>query len=506
MANNGLIGRIAGLFKREKSNPQNPAPADNRDESSETSPGDMLRSLDQVSQRWYVERDRKNTWLDIENMDAHDEIVSQALDVLADAATGKLDDSTVESFHFSSDNEKVLGILNAMSNRLGLKEKATDICRKMVKHGNEFREIIVAPYRGSFHVVRLKEDLPAYQFISNRDKFGNVDPESPWIQSEADGILAQDAIKFKPWQLVHWHYGEMRSGTAIPKLKSARRNWKRLGTIEDSMAHARMNRGYSKLVHRVPVNDTDDEDTQRKKVQAYKKQIKKLNFLSWSTGHTRELENPLTVETDFFIPEDGSQRGGIETIDPKNSQLADIPDINYALNRLIARLGVPRKYLSIPEEGGKMNSSAGDNEEKQFARQVRNIQMAFRNGLKAICHLELIMQGIDPQDAKNAFLIEMAEINGDDQYRQAQRNMTNAAAAERFLKMFDMPEEVYLRKFMHLSDYEIKQYGKKIKLRPWPNPAYMGGGASAKEGGSEKGQKPGSSDNNGKPKPRNPQK
>jgi Bacteriophage T4-like portal protein (Gp20) len=502
MANTGLIGKIAGLFKHEKASPQNPADMDKRGLSTETSPGDVSQFWDQVALRWRVDPDRKNTWLDIENMDANDEIVSQALDVLADAATGKLDDSTVESFYFSSDNLQVLKILNEMTDRLGLKEKATDICRKMVKHGNEFREIIVAPYRGSFHVVRLKEDLPAYQFISNRDQFGNVNPDAPWIQREDGTITGRNDIQFKPWQLVHWHYGEMHLGTAIPKLKSARRNWKRLCTVEDSMAQARMNRAYSKLIHRVPVEDSDDDETQGKKVARYKQLIQKKEFLSWATGQKGELENPLTVETDFFLPDDGSGRGGIETIDPKNNQLSDIPDVNYALNRLIARLGVPRKYLSIPEEGGKMNSSAGDNEEKQFARQVRNIQMAFRHGLRIICNLELILQEIDPLDPKNTFLIEMAEVNGDDQYRQAQRNMTNAAAAERFLKMFDMPEEVYLRKFMQLSDYEIKQYGSRIKLRPWPNPAYIGGDPS---GSAEKGQKPGSSDNNGKSRPRKPQ-
>jgi hypothetical protein len=495
MANTSLIGKIAALFKREEASPQNPPETDNRKSSTETSPGDVSRAFNNLSNRWNADPDRLSTWLDIENMDANDEIVSEALDVLAEAATGKLDDSTVEAFYFSSENTEVLEILNKMTARLGLKDNATDICRKMIKHGNEFREIIAAPYQGGWKIVRLKEDLPSWQFISNRDQYGNVDSEFPWFQRTNGLNVDQDSLKFRSWQLAHFHYGEMKNGVAIPKLKSARRNWKRLVTVEDSMAHARIKCAYSKLIHRVPVELKDDPDTQASKIKKYKDLIQKLPFLSWVTGRKETLENPLTVETDFYLPDDGSGRGSIDTIDPKNNQLSAINDVNYALNRLISRMGVTRKYLNIPEDGGKMNAGAGDNEEKQFARKVRNIQQSFKSGLRFICFLELILHGKDPMAAENAFIIGMAEVNSEDKYRDAQTNQTNATAAAEWRDMFDIPEQLYMRKFMRLSDYEIKQFGPLIKQREWTAP-------TPNDGGAPKGQRPGSSDNNGKPKPR----
>jgi hypothetical protein len=466
-----------------------------REGTTETSPGDLARSGYFSSHLWVTDPDRLATYRDIENMDDNDDIVRQALDTLADTATG-FDQDEIESFFVYSDNDRVLEILDNLVRRISLKEQTWDIIRKMVKHGNEFREVVVDmdPMDGRFKIMRLKGDLPCYQFYANLDKFGNQNSTKPWVQ-KAEMNLAGKLVEFEPWQIIHWHYGRLDKKLAVPFLKSARRNWKRLQIVEDTMALARMIRAYLKLIHKVPIPDNATPEAVDDIIKKYKEKMSVKTFMNWLTGSISSLSNPLTVETDFYLPDDGTGRGDIQAVDPKNANLSNIDDVWYHLGRLICSVGVPRKYLNLSSESSSgLNQGNGDNEEKHFARKVRGIQTSFKHGLEFLFNVELILHGLDPTAKENDFKIGMAAVNGDDAYRDAQAENTRADAAKKWSEFYDVPDDFINKRFMRLTPYEQRQYGGEIKRRTEPNPALS---KTPDLGGAPSGSRPGSNGPNG---------
>jgi hypothetical protein len=490
MGTPNFVGKIVSLFT--KSRPADPNPA--RSNTTETSPGDISTNSLMNTSLWQTSAERKAIFDDIENMDANDEIVSQALDTLAEVATG-MDEDSIDGFILNSTNDQVLQILNDLVKRLNLKREAADIIRKMAKHGNEFREVIIGQdITGQLKILKLKKDLPAWQFNPNLDEYSNQNADYPWVQNVGP-MLAMPPIKFKPWQLVQWRCGEVRKELATPFLKSARRNWKRLQFQEDTMALARAERAYSKLIHRVPVHERDTADKHDACIQKYKQTMEKKLFNNWALNTRGELQNPHTVSTDFYIPDDGSGRGGIDVVDPKNNNLQNIDDVIYAQSRLISRLGVPRKYLNI--EGAKtssLNQADGGKEDKHFARKIRGLQMAFIEGLNFIFALELILHRINPGDTANMFTIFMPSFNTEDDYNKAQAENTLADALTKVSKVLDLPTELITTKYLRLNEYEKRQFAPEIKIRTEPNPALQTTNPNPfGEGGAPAGQRPGSS-------------
>jgi len=427
-------------------------------------------------------------------MDDHDELVSQALDTLADTAIG-FENAEVQGFYIHSQNENVKKILDAMVYRTGLNFSAWQILRRMIKYGNEFLEIGYGYDENKApQIISLTGDINESTIEANLNKeTGRVIPEKPWIQKVVSAGITK-TTEFSPFDLVHFYYGEKRRGVAIPILASARRNWKRLQIIEDLLAFARMVRAYVKFVHKIPVEDTDDAVAIKEKIADYKSQIEKKKFLDWQTGRTSTLDNPLSVDTDLYIPDDGSSRGGIEAIDPKNSQLESISDVEYHRERLISRLGVPKKYLNISDSSG--NKSGSEHEERHFARKILNIQNQFVLGVTYLCRIELILKGLNPQLPENSFSIGMAKISSDDAYRAAQAFNTNTTGLKNLLQVMELPVEWIMSKVLNMTDYEQSQFKEQIKIRTTPNPVFV---SSPSDGGRPAVRSAGSNDNNGKP-------
>lgn len=486
---NKLFTAVKKFFKKEPDN--GPIKPVNTDGGKATV--DAATNMFFSSHYWYTDPKRKATHADIDNMDDNDELVSQALDTLADTAIG-FDKAEIHGFYIHSENENVKKILDAMVYRTNLTHNAWQIIRRMVKYGNEFQEIGYAKNKeGNLEIVSLTGDINEATFEANLSPTtGRVDAAFPWIQ-KLDTVSGNRVTQFSPFDIVHFSYGEKRKNVAVPILTSARRNWKRLQLIEDLLAFARMVRAYVKFVHKIPVESDDEPSKIRELVDSYKEKISKKKFSDWSTGKSSTIDAPLSVDTDFYIPDDGSGRGGIETIDPKNSQLESIDDVNYHRGRLIARLGVPKKYLNIAEDGDSKGGS--EHEERHFARKVKNIQNQFVLAVTYICTIELILKGLNPRDEANRFAIGMAPISADDAYRSAQAFNTNATALNSLLQVLELPESYITDKVLGLTDYERTQYKGQIKIRTTPNPVFVN---QPDAGGRPTGRSAGSNDNNGK--------
>lgn len=406
-----------------------------------------------TDQLWRVQFGRRAEYRDLQDMDEQDPIISTALDVIAECVTG-YEDVDVDGFEWElrQENAAALAILEDMKERLHLGTEAWQITRGYVRNGEEYREVVVDDRD---RVVRFKS-LPSYTVSPKTDDYGNQIPgwlQYPDITGSYGSFSTKDPIQFESWQIIDFVYGARRGHYGTGLMLPARRTWKRLQQIEDGMAIARQLRAYDKLCHRVPVRPEWNEAKTKEAVLNYKESMTRRKVLD-SAGHLRSVNNPLTVETDFYIPEDGTGRGKIELVSATNVQLSHIADVEYHQKLLLARTKVPRKFLNLGRgEKGVLTDGSLTAEDIQFARTLRGAQAILRQGILRLGTFALFLQGYDAREL--GLSIRMAKISTTDALQDAKIALTWAQTAQILAALLGgLPPELLMTHYMQLDERE----------------------------------------------------
>lgn len=443
-----LIRAITGRVERDP--PPTELPPTAVDTSSGVADTSCASSTDQL---WRVQFSRRAVYRDLDDMDQQDPIINTALDVIADCVTG-YEDVDVDGFEWElrKANPKALEVLEEGKARLDLGTEAWHVTRGFVKNGEEYREIVVD---SDDRVVRFKS-LPSYTVTPKVDEWGNQIPG--WIQYPDVGTGYQvfggrKQITFDSWQITDFVYGARRSHYGTGLMMPARRTWKRLQQIEDGMAIARQLRAYDKLLHRVPVSPAWNDAKQHEAVRIYKESMTRRQLLD-SVGNVRLTNRPLTVETDLYIPEDGSRRGSVELVSATNVQLSHIADVEYHQKLLLARTKVPRKFLNLGRgEKGVLTDGSLTAEDIQFARTLRTAQAVLRRGYLKLGAFMLFLQGYDAREL--GLSIRLAKISTTDALQDAKIALTWAQTAEILAQLLGgLPPELLMTHYMHLDERE----------------------------------------------------
>ena len=407
---------------------------------------------------WKVQQDRKNVYRDIERMDAEDELVSTALDIVAECAVGYADLDQRQNDPkplISSKNAKVAQILNDMSDRIGLDFDLYQIAREMYPHGTIFREVIIDRALGQ--VKMFKQTVPYMIYPKMTD---NGDKQPGWIIKTDKDMYNDTGAELEEWQIVPFFYGAKRGFLTVPPLASARSGWKRLNAMEDGMAVARLVRAYDKYVHRVPVEKSWTPQEITATIKKYKDFITKRKLMQ-SDGQMAQNDTPLDVQSDFFLADDGSNRGGVDVLSSNNIQLGNLNDVYFHREKLLARLKVPVAYLQI-QSSMKSHLRAGGNMDSvdiQYARTLRSVQASLRRGIGRLCDIELLLHGIVP--TKGLYYLNLPEINTKDLAEEARIELTYAQAAAFFIESFGaLPPALIANKFLKLNDEQQKLMDK----------------------------------------------
>ena len=443
------IGRnISGMFDVEDGS--QPVVSVKAGDKESLTPGVSADFTQNTPSSWKVYKDRKSIYNDIERMDANDEIISTALDIVADCAVGFTDldqQSNDPKPLFFSKQEKVMDILNTMDERIGLTPDLWQLVREFYPHGTIFREVIID--RSEMRVKAFNQTV-SYQIFPNTNDKGHKQPG--WIVRQDKDLYNDGGVMLDEWQIVPFQYGVKRGYLTVPPLASARAGWKRLYAMEDGMAVARLVRAYDKYVHRVPIKENYSKGEILNTLRTYREHITKKRMMT-SDGHQTENESTLDVQSDFFIPDDGKNKGGVEVLASNNIQLGNLNDIYYAREKLLARLKVPVAYLQI-QSSMKTHMSKGSNSDTvdiQFARTLRSVQAALRRGIQRLSDLELMLHGIIP--TKGLYTINLPEINVKDLMEDAKVELTYGQAAAFFVEAFGaLPPSLIAAKFFKLND------------------------------------------------------
>lgn len=418
---------------------------------------------------WYgkeyaVSYSRTQTHKDMTRMDTDDEIVKFALNAIASRALG-YEDMSVDAFTLNvqkrSDEDaddgavkKAQRIIEDLIERCRLREEAWQIIRRFVKYGNEFREIL---YDGAYSQVVGLKALPEHTIWPKMDKMGNRIPG--YTQRPENSPAEMKEIPFSEYEILHFTFGELDGYVGTPLLNAAMKNWKRLNLALDFTAVARLIRAFMKIVHKVPVSSNWSAQQVQQAIKIYQENMTQRKIWDPDTGSgILDIERwPTTVFTDFFIPDDGSKRGGVEMLDPENAQLQNIEDIKHFTDRLICGTHVPKRYF--PFEGGtpKLSEGGGNAEDKHFACLLQMCQMVLKQGYTTLFNYELALNGIDY--TKFRYVFKMARINTIDTFRIAQTDLNKAKTFELLVnKIPGLAEvaDVWLREYTSMSDASVE--------------------------------------------------
>jgi hypothetical protein len=433
----------------------------------------VASSQDQFSRMLQVSYERSQIHRDIQRMDKTCPIISTSHSIYADRSTG-MEDPNLDVFQVAvepatqSDHPANQGTvdrsqseIDALIRRTDLRPELWQVARRTPEFGNEFRENLI----DGDEIVELKL-LPEHTMWPLMDARGNRIPG--YVQRLENGI--SDPIAFSELEIIHFKFGELDGFLGTPLFGCARKDWKRLNMSEDVTAIARLESLGARWIYDVPVGTNDPPEKQQAAINAFKANMTQMDYWNQSNNSIEKWETPKGIVRDVFLPNDGSNRGGVTMLDPNNTQLTNLADLEYFLNRLITASRIPKRYFPFEGSTPKLSEGGGTSEDKHFACALMSLQMSLKQGMTQLFDRQLLLKGIDPSSVR--YVIRMADINTTDQLRRAQTQVAAIKAMQILLAEYpELREElpVMLREFAQMSDASFSTLSK-VKVEPKPEP------------------------------------
>jgi hypothetical protein len=230
---------------------------------------------------------------------------------------------------------------------------------------------------------------------------------------------------------------------------------------EDATAVARIIRAFAKFIHRVPVDTNLGPKEKQQQIDSYIQKATTLKIHDEVSGSVESRTAPMTVNTDFYLPDDGSGRGGVTMMDPENAQLQNVADLQYFLDRFITATRVPKRYFPFQGSVPKLSEGGGESEDKNFAAVLVFCQMMLTEGYASLFDRQLLLQGINPLLVR--YVVRMPDINTTDQLRSAQTQMALAKTMQMMLQSYPEMRPYFaemMREFARISDASMATMAK----------------------------------------------
>lgn len=324
--------------------------------------------------------------------------IGTALDIVTEECNYIGDSGCV--INITSGSERVKAILQDLFvNRLSINVMLPMICRCMCKYGNDFLLLNIDDKNG---VTGWKE-LPVYEieryengmenpYASAYTQLSNV---NPYMQNSTKFVWVgtNEYIPYQDWQIAHFRllYNSIFLPYGCSFLQKARRHFRLLSMMEDSMLVYRLERSVERRVFKINVGAIDEQD-----VPAYVQQIanefKRTPIIDPLTGQIDLRKNILANTEDFFIPvRSDDAPNPIETLTAAQN-LNAIDDIKFIQNKVFTALRVPKSFLNFEEaQGDGKNLSLLD---VRFSKTVNRIQQALIMELNKVAIVHLILLGL----------------------------------------------------------------------------------------------------------------
>lgn len=372
------------------------------------SPGHSMGSAATQYQRQMDEfRERVMKYNDYEQM-MNDATISASLDIYADEATQK---ETLTGYAFNvegDDQETVEEIEKLIHQILRLDTRAWDIIRRTCAMGDNPYEIqFRKDFKGVYDITRInpkrfdriEEDG---KLIGFRIRPINFTQENGVVGGGGSNILggsfalssiaSKDKVEtISPFRAVHFmipNSSESIYGRSI--LEAARRTWRQVRLMEDSVVIYRISRGAERRVFYLNTGHLADDEIEGY-IRNTMAKFRKKPFIHPHTKDIDEKANPLAWDEDFYIPiQSDKDNSRIEQL-PGGQNMGDIEDLRYFKNLIDSELKVPTSYLN---RDGQFDSKAGlSQQDIRYSRTIERIQGHVLEGVMKVCMIHLLLRG-----------------------------------------------------------------------------------------------------------------
>lgn len=472
----GILKNIANtLAKYQTYAPVPPADSssETRGKEKEQPRGTGFGASAQKAGVWYdeqmqIDQSRIAKYADYKLMDTEDPELASALDIYADNAT-KGENETDVVIHIATPVKKIAKILNETIKRANLDHQLWSITRELVKSGDVFEELVCYDDK---EIHRLKH-LDESKMVVVTDEYGRKDAKYPYVQkNEVGGIEAS----FEDWQIVHFKMGKDRSskyGVDGSVLAPLRKLYRQLNMLEDSVVLARLTRAIQRYAYLIDTEGIEPGDPTLEYLESVKKTMRKRRTIDPVTGKMDLEYNPMSLEEDIFIATKEGSKANVKVLQGATN-LGVLSDIEYFRNKKFAGVKVPKAYLS--HEKDVRARAMITEQDVQFARTVRRVQLALVEGLKKIFNHALAVRGIDP--TKVTYEIQLPALSTIDELRvwQVKQLKVNVASMlHRDLKvslhwilinLLDYDQEEVEKIIAYMDDkksFDNKVFDKQVK-------------------------------------------
>jgi len=308
--------------------------------------------LNDLASMWNITDDRKTIYKDIDRMMDTDEYAAEAGDAL------KSDILPIKNFHddyilTESDDEYLKKNVRRIIDISGIRKQLGNIIYHYLRYGNRHAEFLTQSNRKFAGIQEIPQTWSVYRNIDDHGRLKDGDPALKRINTcaydqrdDAGGFKAG----FYPYQIIHWRAAPFdKYGNGKPFLQAARHNWLKMQYSEDSLRRARIVRAFMKFAHFIPISARATNEQRKQRLKEYKESIQKKDVAFMEDGVLKRklVANPVDVDTDYYFLVDDTVKGGdLKMFDPANTQLQNLADMEYALNRFFARLKVPKARLA----------------------------------------------------------------------------------------------------------------------------------------------------------------
>ena len=351
-----------------------------------------------------IQQDKGPRILDYRIMAAFAE-VSDCLDEICDECINKNDHGEIVRLHYRNielkdeDKHKIEGEFKKYIQNFELERKGWEYFRQLLIEGEIYFEHIIHksyPEEGILGIVQLPTELidPIFDNIQNMIIKGYILRKPIFDPNKPNKIEKYEFIPMDKNQITYINSGIWNQDKTfrLPFIENARRAYRQLSLIEDSIVIYRLVRAPERLVFNVDVGNMAPPKAEaylRKLIQEY---WSKKTFDVNQQSNPVQKFNPQSMLDSFWFAKRAGSEGTSVTQLAGGANLGELTDLMYFVNKLYKSLKVPTNRLNTESTFRDGNEIL--REELKFARFIIRLQQNFASGMKNGFFTHLKLKGL----------------------------------------------------------------------------------------------------------------
>ena len=423
--------------------------------------------------------------------------ISDALDEICDECINKDENGNVVNLTFRNteldgdDQVKIQEEFEKYIDYFNLERRGFEYFRQLLVEGEVFFEhIIHKNYTddGILGVVHLPTDLvdAVYDNIQNMLIKGFILRKPVFDLKNPTKLEKMELIPMDDNQITYINSGIWNQDKTfrLPFIENARRAYRQLSLVEDSIVIYRLVRAPERLVFNVDVGTMAPPKAEaylRKLMQQY---WSKKTFDSNQEGAVQKFNPQSMLDSFWFAKRQGSEGTSVTQL-AGGANLGELADLMYFVNKLYKALKVPTNRLNADATFSDGNEILRD--ELKFAKFIIRMQQQFAGGLKNgfVTHLDLCglkeKYNIKPQNLHLNFNVptNFYELRESQKLELKATNYNNLVSNEFISATYGQ------KKYLGWNDLEIKANREMLRKDAefqWELQQIQGAGPSWKDG------------------------